>query len=63
LAPFPDEDLPQLQAARRDARLMADQTVGAWMDGLEVESEHHPVFLLLEDLMRDKQYAESVVPK
>ena len=42
---------------------MADQTVGAWMDGLEVESEHHPVFLLLEDLMRDKQYAESVVPK
>jgi hypothetical protein len=33
------------------------------MDGLEVESEHHPVFLLLEDLMRDKQYAESVGPK
>jgi hypothetical protein len=33
------------------------------MDGLEVESEHHPVFLLLEDLMRDKQYAESMVPK
>jgi serine/threonine protein kinase/tetratricopeptide (TPR) repeat protein len=47
---FPDEDLPQLQAARRDARLMADQTVGAWMDWLEAESEHHPVFLLLEDL-------------
>jgi hypothetical protein len=33
------------------------------MDGLEVESEHHPVFLLLEDLMRDKQYAESVGPE
>jgi hypothetical protein len=47
---FPDNDLPQLQAARRDARLMADQTVGAWMDWLEAESEHHPVFLLLEDL-------------
>ena len=47
---FPDDDLPQLQAARRDARLMADQTVGAWMDWLEAEAEHHPVFVLLEDL-------------
>jgi len=48
--PFPDDDLPQLQAARRDARLMADQTVAAWMDWLEAEAEHHPVFVLLEDL-------------
>jgi tetratricopeptide (TPR) repeat protein len=47
---FPDESLPQLQAARRDARLMADQTKAAWVDWLEAESEHHPVFLLLEDL-------------
>jgi len=47
---FPDDDLPQLQAARRDARLMADQTLSAWMDWLEAESDHHPVFLLLEDL-------------
>jgi eukaryotic-like serine/threonine-protein kinase len=47
---FPDHDLPQLQAARRDARLMADQTVGAWMDWMEAEAEHHPVFVLLEDL-------------
>jgi tetratricopeptide (TPR) repeat protein len=47
---FPDADLPQLQAARRDARLMADQTRSAWVDWLEAESEHHPVFLLLEDL-------------
>jgi tetratricopeptide (TPR) repeat protein len=48
--PFPDDELPQLQAARRDARLMADQTVAAWMDWLEAEAEHHPVFVLLEDL-------------
>jgi eukaryotic-like serine/threonine-protein kinase len=48
--PFPDQDLPQLQAARRDARLMADQTTAAWMDWLEAEAEHHPVFILLEDL-------------
>jgi serine/threonine protein kinase/tetratricopeptide (TPR) repeat protein len=47
---FPDQDLPQLQAARRDARLMADQTNAAWMDWLEAEAEHHPVFILLEDL-------------
>jgi tetratricopeptide (TPR) repeat protein len=47
---FPDEGLPQLQAARRDARLMADQTMAAWVDWLEAEADHHPVFLLLEDL-------------
>jgi tetratricopeptide (TPR) repeat protein len=47
---FPDEGLPQLQAARRDARLMADQTMAAWVDWLEAEAGHHPVFLLLEDL-------------
>jgi serine/threonine protein kinase/tetratricopeptide (TPR) repeat protein len=47
---FPDDDLPQLKAARRDARLMADQTVGAWVDWLEAEAKHHPVLLLFEDL-------------
>jgi tetratricopeptide (TPR) repeat protein len=47
---FPDEGLPQLQAARRDARLMADQTMAAWVDWLEAEADHHLVFLLLEDL-------------
>jgi eukaryotic-like serine/threonine-protein kinase len=47
---FPDEELPQLRAARRDARLMADQTMAAWVDWLEAEAEHHPVLLLLDDL-------------
>ena len=47
---FPDDDLPQLRAARQDARVMADQTMGAWVDWLEAEVGHHPVLLLLEDL-------------
>jgi len=47
---FSDADLPQLKAARGDARLMADQTIGAWVDWLEAESKHHPVLLLFEDL-------------
>jgi serine/threonine protein kinase/tetratricopeptide (TPR) repeat protein len=47
---FPDDDLPQLRAARQDARVMADQTMGAWVDWLEAEVRHHPVLLLLEDL-------------
>ena len=48
--PFPDENLPQLRAARLDARLMADQTQAAWVDWLEAETAHRPVLLLLEDL-------------
>jgi serine/threonine protein kinase/tetratricopeptide (TPR) repeat protein len=47
---FPDTDLPQLQAARRDARLMADQTMSAWIDWLEAEVTHHAVLLFFEDL-------------
>jgi len=48
--PFPDEDLPQLRAARSDARLMADQTQRAWVDWLEAETKRRPVLMLLEDL-------------
>ena len=48
--PFPDEDLPPLRAARHDPRLMADQTLMAWLDWLEAECKHHPVLLVLEDL-------------
>lgn len=48
--PFPDEDLPPLRAARQDPRLMADQTLMAWLDWLEAECSHHPVLLVLEDL-------------
>ena len=47
---FPDENLPQLRAARASARLMADQTQMAWVDWLEAETVHRPVLMLLEDL-------------
>jgi len=48
--PFPDDDSVQLQAARRDARLMADQKLSAWLGWLEAECAHQPVLLVLEDL-------------
>jgi serine/threonine protein kinase/tetratricopeptide (TPR) repeat protein len=48
--PFPDDDLPQLRAARQDPRLMADQTLGAWLDFIEAECKAHPVLIVLEDL-------------
>jgi tetratricopeptide (TPR) repeat protein len=48
--PFPDDELPALRAARQDPRLMADQTLAAWLDFLEAECQAHPVLLVLEDL-------------
>jgi eukaryotic-like serine/threonine-protein kinase len=48
--PFADQDLPQLRAARQDPRLMADQTLGAWLDFIEAECAAHPVLLVLDDL-------------
>jgi hypothetical protein len=48
--PFPDDDLPQLRAARQDPRLMADQTLGAWLDFVEAECIARPVLLAIEDL-------------
>ena len=48
--PFPDDDLPALRAARQDPRLMADQTMAAWLDFLEAECQAHRVLLVLEDL-------------
>jgi hypothetical protein len=48
--PFPDEDLPALRAARQDPRLMADQTLAAWLDFLDAECAGRPVLLVFEDL-------------
>jgi tetratricopeptide (TPR) repeat protein len=48
--PFPDDALLPLRAARKDARLMADQKLMAWLEWLEAECNHHPVLLVLEDL-------------
>ncbi|WP_437681383.1 protein kinase domain-containing protein [Sorangium sp. So ce131] len=50
-APFPeDEDSLPLQAARRDAQLMADQVRAAFLDFLEGACEEAPVLVLLDDL-------------
>jgi tetratricopeptide (TPR) repeat protein len=48
--PFPDDDLLPLRAARKDARLMADQKLMVWLEWLEAECNQHPVLLVLEDL-------------
>ncbi len=48
--PFPDDDLLPLRAARKDARLMADQKLMAWLEWIEAVCSQHPVLLVLEDL-------------
>jgi eukaryotic-like serine/threonine-protein kinase len=47
---FPDEHSVQLQAARRDARLMGDQIRRAVEDFLQAECAAGPVLLVLEDV-------------
>lgn len=47
---FPDEQSVQLRAARRDARIMADQIARAWEDWLSAECSRTPVAFMLEDL-------------
>ncbi|WP_437681891.1 ATP-binding protein [Sorangium sp. So ce131] len=49
-APFPDEDSLLLQAARLDARLMADQVRAALLEFIDAACERAPVLVLLEDL-------------
>jgi tetratricopeptide (TPR) repeat protein len=48
--PMPDEESAPLRAARRDAQLMADQMLKAWLDFLRAELTRGPVLLILEDL-------------
>jgi eukaryotic-like serine/threonine-protein kinase len=48
--PFSDEGCPRLAAAHRDARLMADSMLHAWLTLLEAECAMHPVVLVMEDL-------------
>jgi tetratricopeptide (TPR) repeat protein len=47
---FPDDELPALRAARKDAHLMSDQRQMAWLEWLEAECAREPVLLVLEDL-------------
>jgi tetratricopeptide (TPR) repeat protein len=48
--PFPDSESPRLAAARRDARMMGEQMLAAWLSLLEAECDVRPVVLVLEDL-------------
>jgi hypothetical protein len=48
--PFPDDESVQLQAARRDFRLMGDQIACAWVDWVVAECTHRPVLLVLDDV-------------
>jgi tetratricopeptide (TPR) repeat protein len=48
--PFPDEESPQLRAARQDPRIMSDQVERAWLDGLQLLRTDEPLLLILEDL-------------
>jgi tetratricopeptide (TPR) repeat protein len=48
--PCPDDDVPQLRAARADPRLMSSQTLAAWLAFIEGEASARPIALVLEDL-------------
>jgi eukaryotic-like serine/threonine-protein kinase len=47
---FSEEELPALRSAREDPRVMADQTLAAWLDWLEAECQAGAVMLVLDDL-------------
>ncbi len=49
-APFPDPASAELDAARRDPRLMAEQTQRAFGDFLHTESFARPLVIILDDL-------------
>lgn len=47
---FPDDERPQLRAARLDASLMGDQIRHAWLDFVHAECAAGPLVIVLEDL-------------
>ncbi|HEX3761809.1 MAG TPA: protein kinase [Kofleriaceae bacterium] len=49
-APFTDPGRAELEAARRDPRLMAEQTQRAFEEFLQAESEPRPLVIILDDL-------------
>ncbi len=49
-APFPDPGSAELGAARRDPRLMAEQTQRAFEDFVQAESAARPLVIVLDDL-------------
>ncbi len=49
-AHFPDDGDIQLQAARRDPRLMGDQMQRAFVELIDAECQTHPLLVVVEDL-------------
>ncbi len=49
-APFPDDSLPTLRAARADPFLMGEQTRAAWLELVLAETAVCPLVLVLEDI-------------
>jgi len=49
-APFAEEESVQLRAARREARLMADQIRRAWLDFLRAQLDRGTLLVVLEEL-------------
>lgn len=66
-APFPDENSPQLRAARNDSVLLGDQMLRAFEDWLDAESQQSPVLLVLDDLhwgdLPSVRFIDSVLRK
>ena len=50
--PFADDATEHLSAARKDAIVLGDQMMLAWLDLLEAETRAHPLLIVLEDLPR-----------
>jgi tetratricopeptide (TPR) repeat protein len=50
--PFDDDATEHLSSARKDAIVLGDQMMLAWLDLLEAETRAHPLLLVLEDLHR-----------
>jgi serine/threonine protein kinase len=48
--PFPDEDNPQLRAARQDPQIMSEQVERAWLDALKALHTEESLLLVLDDL-------------
>jgi tetratricopeptide (TPR) repeat protein len=66
-APFPDDNSPQLRAARNDSVLLGDQMLRAFEDWLDAESQQSPVLLVLDDLhwgdLPSVRFIDSVLRK
>jgi eukaryotic-like serine/threonine-protein kinase len=59
--PFPEEESPELRAARRNPNIMVDLLTEAWLAFLRAESAGVPVLLVLDDLQWSDPLTISLV--